>query len=219
MWDLLSRFRSSESVGFIHVILDNSGFEFLTDLVFVGYLLETGYANSVVLHGKCIPWFISDVNEHDLGFLVEKFRREEIFTLIHDDHSHELRDAGLHWQALLNRGILRFHASPFWTAQHSYGRMPKVEPALFRELANADLVIFKGDLNYWKLMTACGHMTDHSAKPLVRSQKDIGARNPIISSSNMQSTCVYWTEASFGGDFGAGMDQARQICCRELLRC
>lgn len=57
--------------GNIHIVLDNAGFELLTDLVLAGYLLKAGFASKIVLHGKRMPWFVSDVNPRDFDDLVQ----------------------------------------------------------------------------------------------------------------------------------------------------
>ena len=54
VWALLHSIHNSGSNGEVHIILDNAGFEFLTDLVLVAYLLAANYATKVVLHGKDI---------------------------------------------------------------------------------------------------------------------------------------------------------------------
>lgn len=62
VWESLSQQKQQGcGTGRIDIVLDNAGFEFLADLVLVGYLLESGLAIKVVLHGKRMPWFVSDV--------------------------------------------------------------------------------------------------------------------------------------------------------------
>lgn len=48
------------------------------------------------------------------------------------------------------RWALKTH--PFWTLPHSLPDMASIAPELYRELCNSALVVFKGDLNYRKLL-------------------------------------------------------------------
>ena len=142
---------NSETSKSIHIVLDNAGFELLADLVLAGYLVESGFASKVVLHGKCMPWFVSDVMAGDLADLIDGFADGTIFADSLAEDKHEVVTAGKYWQGLQNTGKLKFFAEPFWTTAHPYGRMHIVDPPLFDELATAGLVIYKGDLNYRKL--------------------------------------------------------------------
>ena len=151
VWKLLSSLRSSRSSKDIHIVLDNAGFELLTDLVFAGYLIESGYCKKVVLHGKRMPWFVSDVMLEDLKYLIESFIQGTLYDDIDPVEKAELQDAGKYWTGLIHSGRLEFRAELFWTTQHSFGRLPAVEPGLFEDLADADLIVYKGDLNYRKL--------------------------------------------------------------------
>ena len=135
----------------IHIVLDNAGFELLADLVLAGYLVESGFASKVCLHGKRMPWFVSDVMAGDLADLIDGFANGTIFPDLIAEDKHEIATAGKYWQDLQKTGRLKFFAEPFWTTAHPYGRMPVVDPPLFEEMANAELVIYKGDLNYRKL--------------------------------------------------------------------
>lgn len=151
VWDLLSKLRRDKKSGEIHYVLDNAGFELLTDLVFASYLIESGYATKVVLHGKWMPWFVSDVNPGDLTDLIEGFAQGTTYDEIDPQDKQELQEAGKHWKQYMDTGKMEFSAHPFWTTQHSYGRMAVVEPELYERLSAANLVIYKGDLNYRKL--------------------------------------------------------------------
>ena len=184
VWNLLSRLRLSGSPRDIHIVLDNAGFELLTDLVFASYLIESGYAKKVVLHGKRMPWFVSDVMLEDLKHLIEGFATGTIYDDIDPVDKEELRKAGEHWQGLIQSGRLEFRAELFWTTQHPFGRLPIVEPALFEDLADADLVVYKGDLNYRKL-TYDGmwpHSTPFSEAlgPLAKKHDGQGVRTLVL---------------------------------------
>ena len=135
----------------IHIVLDNAGFELLADLVFAGYLIESGFVKRVILHGKRMPWFVSDVMVGDLADLIGGFADGTTFSDIDDADKQEIMAAGRYWRSLQVAGNLAFFAEPFWTTAHPYGRMAEVDPLLFEQLAGAELVIYKGDLNYRKL--------------------------------------------------------------------
>lgn len=155
VWKLLSKLRSSGSQGETHIVLDNAGFELLTDIVLAGYLLDNDLARKVVLHGKRMPWFVSDVNQEDIMSLVDGFAGNTVYEDISPTDKQELSEAGKYWQQLLRSGRMEFRAHSFWTTAHPFGRMADVEPKLFAQIANADLVIYKGDLNYRKLTYDC----------------------------------------------------------------
>lgn len=151
VWSLLSGLRSMGVSKDIHIVLDNAGFELLTDLVFAGYLIESGFAKKIVLHGKRMPWFVSDVNPEDLDYLTEGFANGTIYDDIGATDKAALEEAGIYWRGMMALDKLVFRSELFWTTQHPFGRLPSLDPALFEDLADADLVIYKGDLNYRKL--------------------------------------------------------------------
>lgn len=148
----------------VDIILDNAGFELLADLVLAGYLLSADLASQVVLHPKSMPWFVSDVLPWDfaslLGFLANPQglyttaeggvadRNDTPLSLPERSNlSHMFQDLS----RLHEDGQLMIRPNPFWTTAHSFWRMPELEPRLFQDLKESELVIFKGDLNYRKL--------------------------------------------------------------------
>ncbi len=137
----------------IHVVLDNAGFEFVADLVLVAYLLAAGYADAVVLHGKAFPWFVSDATSQDLDFTLRTLQQATAFaTDLSPEPAAALRSLGATLAGHFETGRLRWEQHAFWTTQHSYARLPQLAPDLWAQLAAADLVVFKGDLNYRKLV-------------------------------------------------------------------
>ena len=147
----------------VHIALDNAGFELYVDLVFAGYLLAVGLATEVVVHGKEIPWFVSDVTPSDFETLLAALTEPaKSFSMDTDD-----REAGAgsmpsgekdvllflsrHLNSLRDQGKIRMQTSPFWHQPGSHLRMPKAAPRLFEDLQRSELVIFKGDLHYRKL--------------------------------------------------------------------
>ena len=107
----------------IHIVLDNAGFELLADLALAAYLLKADIVRKVVLHGKRIPWFVSDVNHHDYTELVEGLAKGTIYPPndISKEDTQQLTKFGKHIQDLENKKMLEFKAEMFWTTQHPFG--------------------------------------------------------------------------------------------------
>lgn len=130
----------------IDIILDNAGFEFFTDVLYAAYLLEAGIATSIRLHTKEFPWFVSDVIPSDVASLFEHLESSECFPV--RKHLDQLVPR---LRKLFQSAAITTTSDPFWTTPFSFHEMPTKAPALFKELQNSYLVIFKGDLNYRKL--------------------------------------------------------------------
>ncbi|RYP49713.1 hypothetical protein DL769_011052 [Monosporascus sp. CRB-8-3] len=152
VWQILSTLKDSVHTREIHIVLDNAGFELLSDLVFVAYLLDANYASRIVLHGKAFSWFVSDATAQDLDFTIKTLKDASFSGDITDKEATELRKFGTSLALNLQSGKLRYEFNPFWTTQHCYARMPEYAPDLWAQLGQGDLIIFKGDLNYRKLV-------------------------------------------------------------------
>ncbi|KAF6264621.1 hypothetical protein COO60DRAFT_1698204 [Scenedesmus sp. NREL 46B-D3] len=135
----------------IDIILDNAGLELFTDLVLADYLVATGLAGQVVLHGKALPWFVSDTLTHDLDYLIQNVSSSSGG----EAHAAALAAAGQRWAGHMQSGRWRFAADQFWTTPHPFWWMQELAPELHAELAASSLLVFKGDLNYRKLANDC----------------------------------------------------------------
>lgn len=151
----------------VDIVLDNAGFELFVDLVLAGYLLATGLATAVVLHPKAIPWFVSDVVPGDFAALLNALRDPQAFygtpsadeicagtTPVPLAEAEVAQVQGLfaHWSGLHAEGQMRLRANGFWTQAGSFWRLPSADPRLMDDLRESELVVFKGDLNYRKLV-------------------------------------------------------------------
>ena len=140
----------------VDIVLDNAGFELLVDLVLAGYLLHAGLATTVVLRPKTIPWFVSDVVPADFAALLSALARPAAFfdgrPALAEHESAALTFLFDDWSRLHADGRLLLRPDRFWTGAGSFWRLaaPDNEP-LLADLRAADLVVFKGDLNYRKL--------------------------------------------------------------------
>ncbi|KAK5996105.1 Damage-control phosphatase [Cladobotryum mycophilum] len=150
----------------VDFVLDNAGFELYVDLILAGYLLNTGLATQIVLRPKSMPWFVSDVLPSDFSALLSALSSPKSFFETQTEEEKvsgktpaplsanevdELLYVFQDWATLHAEGQLIMRPNRYWTAGGSYWRLPKQNPELHEDLKEAELVIFKGDLNYRKL--------------------------------------------------------------------
>lgn len=126
----------------IDIVLDNAGFELITDLCLADFLLQHQIASHIKFHGKRMPWFVSDVTEQDFGWILD--------CLVNHTNS-QVAELGSRWQQNLQQGLWSYTTHDFWTLPHDFALMKTTNPELYEELKQADLIIFKGDLNFRKL--------------------------------------------------------------------
>ncbi|CAD7089490.1 unnamed protein product [Hermetia illucens] len=142
VWECVSQDDTKDHpVTFIH---DNSGFEIFTDFLLADFIIEQNLASKVRFHVKAIPWYISDVTPHDFHWTID-------YLLGHQ--SETLRTLGSRWKKYLENG--KFELCPvnfFWTSPFEFYKMAENDKKLYTELGESKLVIFKGDLNYRKLI-------------------------------------------------------------------
>ncbi|XP_062857533.1 damage-control phosphatase ARMT1 [Trichomycterus rosablanca] len=155
VWSVLTAVQSplgAERLGArVDVILDNAGFELVTDLVLADLLVSSGLAKEVHFHGKSIPWFVSDVNKHDFDWTLTQTTAA--------NHRH-MSACGVQWKRFMKEGVWSYHDHPFWTLPHEFCDMPAVAADLYSTLQASDLLLFKGDLNYRRLTG--DRMWDHT---------------------------------------------------------
>ncbi|KAL2118072.1 hypothetical protein VTJ04DRAFT_7732 [Mycothermus thermophilus] len=151
----------------VDIVLDNAGFELFVDLVLAGYLLASGLATHVVLHPKSIPWFVSDVLSTDFAALLNALASPRAFfetpsdedqlrgvtpAPLEEDHVAQLDFLFADWSRQHAEGRLVLRPNRAWTGPGSFWRLPAEQPELVEDLKQGVLTIFKGDLNYRKLV-------------------------------------------------------------------
>ncbi|KAI1330190.1 hypothetical protein F5Y16DRAFT_48910 [Xylariaceae sp. FL0255] len=151
----------------VDIVLDNAGFELYVDLILAGYLLSSGLATLVVLHPKSIPWFVSDVLPGDFAALLGALASPKAFyeTPSEDEKLQDKTPAPLseketselsflfqEWAQFHAEGQLILRPNRFWTHGGSFWRLPTSDKELHEDLKTSELVVFKGDLNYRKLV-------------------------------------------------------------------
>jgi len=124
----------------IDFICDNAGTELLMDLTLADFLLRFKWAAQIVLHVKAHPTYVSDTTEPDVGMTIDTMRTKQPSSLLVmadrlAEHSEENR--------------LQIRPNIFWNSSHFFWEIPS---ALQRQLARSQLLIFKGDVNYRRLV-------------------------------------------------------------------
>lgn len=145
--------------GRVDFVLDNSGFEVYVDMIFVDWLLQSKKASKVVFNCKTIPWFVSDVMPKDMPMMFENCMNRDFFpgkeTRSEEDFA-ALETMVKRWKQYVTDGQLEIRSDDFWCTGLSYWFMESHAPELYKEMKeNSDLVIYKGDLNFRKLVFDC----------------------------------------------------------------
>jgi len=128
----------------VDIVMDNAGFELFTDLCLADFLVTSKLATKVRMRIKDQPWFVSDTTRQDFSWTLNKL------TSLSDSPS--LVTVGNRWKGFVDSGTWEIFDDAFWTYPHVFSEMATADPELYSELSQADLVIFKGDLNYRKLV-------------------------------------------------------------------
>ena len=92
------------------------------------------------------PWFVSDITPEDFHRTLDRMSCDT------NDNHHHIATLGNRWKGYLSAGQWSVSADTFWTYPHVFCRMGEVEPQLYSSMTEAKLCIFKGDLNYRKLV-------------------------------------------------------------------
>ena len=144
LWELLQLVsRPKDGYRRIDFVLDNAGFEIVSDLCFAEWLLSEGFADKVQFHLKQLPWFVSDALIKDFEWTLESLASHE---------NKAMAELGRKWKARVKEGSMAVTDHPFWTTSFEYAVMKTIAPELYGQLSEAFLVFFKGDLNYRKLL-------------------------------------------------------------------
>ncbi|KAF7989829.1 hypothetical protein HCN44_008503 [Aphidius gifuensis] len=141
VWNLLNSHKNTDVI--VDIVLDNSGYELFTDLCLAVYLTSHRFTNKIRFYVKRIPWFVSDVTQQDFHWTIE---------FMNNSMNKDIKAFGEVCSNYLNSGKWSIEIESFWTEPFDYSEMKMQSPELYSKLSNAILVIFKGDLNYRKLL-------------------------------------------------------------------
>ena len=137
------------------------------------------------------PWFVSDTMRTDFKWTLDK--------LSSLSESPSLVSVGNRWKGFVDAGTWTVEDDAFWTYPHVFCEMAKVDPQLYARLEEADLVIFKGDLNYRKLVGDLNWETTVSFKTAL--QVSHGRFMTFVTLKNkMWISGIFTVECSFTQD-------------------
>ncbi|KAJ3112093.1 hypothetical protein HK100_002454 [Physocladia obscura] len=153
-------FRSKARIDFV---LDNSGFELYSDLLLADYLHSTGRVRKTVFHCKTIPWFVSDTMPADFNWLIDDaLANPSIFfasshlqkpPTLSETQVSALQTLAARFRQHISSGAWVITSDPIWCTFYAHHHLHTEVPHLFNEWKNeSGCVIFKGDLNYRKLV-------------------------------------------------------------------
>ena len=141
----------------VDIVTDNSGLELLLDLRLADLLVRSGLAE-VHFHLKRMPFFVSDAMVRDLEHTLTGMGR----------HAGASAALARRVRAAIDGGQIVLHDDPFWSTWLTYHELP---PQIASQLAGADLLLFKGDVNYRRLL-------DDRHWPFTAHLREIAAHMP-----------------------------------------
>ncbi|MFD8804484.1 damage-control phosphatase ARMT1 family protein [Streptomyces sp. NPDC059597] len=135
LWSLLP----PDDTGTLCLVADNAGRELVPDLLLAAHLLDEHRIARAVLHVKPWPYYVSDATTADLVDALTRLRSASGAAAAYGD---------LLWAAMAD-GRLSVRTHPFLASPLPYTELPD---DLRAEFAAARLTLFKGDLNYRRLV-------------------------------------------------------------------
>lgn len=146
----------------VDFINDNSGVELVGDLILAEYFLTHQLAETVHFQVKTRPFYVSDAMDSDVRMTIQWMV----------NHAHPLiHGPGKRLAELLDQRLL-LTAHEFWISPFCYRQLP---PDITDDLAHSSLLIFKGDLNYrrliedrfWNYTTPINSLVDYLPVPAI----------------------------------------------------
>ena len=133
--------------GNVDIIVDNAGFELVTDLALAQYLVQSGIAKCVTFQLKSHPTFVSDALEKHLLQTVEHYANLDAAAFPNAQKS------GALWREFLAKGQWKCVEDNFWV--QAFAMWDMTEPLRSEIAKHCDLAFVKGDANYRRLLGDC----------------------------------------------------------------
>lgn len=144
----------------VDIIVDNAGFELVTDLLLADFMVTSEIASKVVFQFKSHPTFVSDARASDLRAHVET-----LAALDPKGPHAGCAALGYRWATHLKSGAWVLEEHAFWVQPSPTWELPS---ELRESLATSFLAITKGDANYRRLLGDCQWPLDAPFQDVVR---------------------------------------------------
>ncbi|KJE97786.1 hypothetical protein CAOG_07885 [Capsaspora owczarzaki ATCC 30864] len=152
---LLDQQLAPESCVRFDFVLDNAGYELFTDLILAEWLTSaplfaSGRKVDVYFHVKDYGWYVSDVTKRDFHWMVNQLAcsTEPVVHAL----GRRWRDVRLGDATAAGQGKWHIVEHEYWTLPGDYHELPTLASDLYATLQQSNLLIFKGDLNYRRLI-------------------------------------------------------------------
>ncbi len=124
----------------VDFLIDNAGFELVSDLAFADLLLSKGWTGEARFHVKAHPTFVSDAIQNDVEYTID---------ILSTSTNDVVRTLGERLQEHVKKARLTLQSDFFWNSPLAFWDLPDRISAMFRQ---AEMLISKGDANYRRLM-------------------------------------------------------------------
>ena len=124
----------------VDLLLDNAGFELISDLALVDILLSLSLAEQVMLQAKAHPTFVSDVIPLDVAGAIR---------FLIDQPDPAVKSLGIRLENYSHSDRLKTTSHFFWNSPLPMWQLPA---DLVKDWKGTSLVISKGDANYRRLL-------------------------------------------------------------------
>jgi len=178
LWKVLKNAKESDgkipvTIGYV---LDNAGFELFTDFCLADKLMDR--VDRIDFYVKTTPWFVSDVMTYDFHWLLEAMSAcSELPVLV---------TLAEKWKEYVSSNRWTVVEFDFWTYPHAFHEMKDADPALYSTLSKHTHLIFKGDLNYRKLI---GDFNWPPETPFKESLRGF-CPAPLLSLRTLKADCI-----------------------------
>ncbi len=145
LWDDSERVSTALAKGMrdVSIVVDNAGFELVSDLALADALITSGAVQRVILRVKAHPVFVSDAMDKDCRDTIDAMMKSE---------DEDTAVMGRRWAAHLSSGAWAITPDFAWCQPQPLWALPR---KAHDDLKSSDLVIIKGDANYRRLLNDC----------------------------------------------------------------